>query len=179
MDYTEKTLRHVNAYQGIIVDVQVDMIKLPNDNITMREVVHHPGGVCVAAIDQDGQVTVVRQYRYPFGQHLLELPAGKLERGEEPLPAAKRELSEETGLEADTWIDLGAIYTSPGFSTETLYLYLAQDLHQGKSHPDPGEFLDVDKIPLSQLVDMVENGMVQDAKTVVGALRAERYFHKN
>jgi ADP-ribose pyrophosphatase len=176
MDYTEKTLRHVNAYHGIIVDVQTDMIQLPNGNITMREVVNHPGGVCVAAVDDQGQVTVVRQYRYPMGTHLLELPAGKLEKGEDPLPAAKRELSEETGLEADTWIELGPVYTSPGFSTETLYLYLATGLHQGQAHPDPGEFLDVDTIPLSQLVDLVESGAVQDAKTVIGALRAERYF---
>jgi ADP-ribose pyrophosphatase len=176
MDYTEKTLRHVNAYHGIIVDVQTDMIQLPNGNITMREVVHHPGGVCVAAVDDLGLVTVVRQYRYPFGEHLLELPAGKLEKGEEPLPAAKRELSEETGLEADTWIDLGPIYTSPGFSTETLYIYLARDLHQGQAHPDPGEFLDVDKIPLTELVAMVEAGTVQDAKTVIGLLRTEQYF---
>jgi ADP-ribose pyrophosphatase len=179
MDYTEKTLRHVNAYHGIIVDVQVDMVQLPNQAITMREVVHHPGGVCVAAVDEAGMVTVVSQYRYPFGKHLLELPAGKLEKGEDPLPAAKRELSEETGLEADTWTELGAVYTSPGFSTETLYLYLARDLHQGKAHPDPGEFLDVDKMPLAELIDQIESGAVRDAKTVVGALRAERYLREN
>ena len=174
MDYTEKTLRHVNTYKGIIVDVQTDMIELPNGQITMREVVRHPGGVCVAAVDEDGSVALVRQFRYPFGTHLRELPAGKLEPGEDPLPAAMRELSEETGLEADRWEELGALYTSPGFSTERLYLYLATGLRRGRAHPDPNEFLDVEYIPLSALIGRIEAGEIQDAKTVVGALRAER-----
>ena len=174
MDYTEKVLRRVNAYKGVIVDVTTDMIELPNGAISMREVVHHPGGVCVAAVDGDGMISLVRQFRFPFGEHLWELPAGKLERGEEPLPAAKRELSEETGLEAENWTLLGKLYTSPGFSTETLYLYLATGLCQGKAHPDPNEFLDVDRVPLTELLRRIENGEISDAKTVAGALRAER-----
>lgn len=174
MDYTEKTLRRVNTYKGIIVDVQTDMIELPNGNITMREVVRHPGGVCVAAVDEAGVVTLVRQYRYPFAAHLLELPAGKLEPGEDPLEAARRELSEETGLEADTWTELGALYTSPGFSTETLYLYLATGLHRGQAHPDSNELLDVVTMPLGELLRRIDAGEVRDAKTVAGALRAER-----
>ncbi len=175
MDYTETPIRHVNAYNGIIVQVGVDMIRLPNDAITMREVVHHPGGVCVAAVDADGMVAMVRQYRYPLGTHLWELPAGKLEPGEDPLPAAMRELSEETGLEADTWTSLGAILSCPGFATETRYRYLATDLHQGQAHPDENEFLDVEKWPLQTLLDRISSGEIQDAKTVVGGLRA--YMH--
>lgn len=174
MDYTEKTLRHVNTFHGVIVDVQTDMIELPNGVITMREVVKHPGGVCVAALAEDGTVAMVRQFRYPFREHIWELPAGKLEPGEDPLPAAQRELSEETGLEADEWIELGAMYTSPGFSTETLYLYLARGLHQGAAHPDPNEFLDVAHVPLSELIERIESGEIRDAKTVTGALRTER-----
>ena len=162
MDYTEKTLRRVNTFHGIIVDVQTDMIELPNGAVTMREVVRHPGGVCVAAVDEAGVITLVRQYRYPFGAHLLELPA------------AKRELSEETGLEAESWVPLGALYTSPGFSTEKLYIYLATELRQGRAHPDPNEFLDVVRMPLAELTDRIEAGEICDAKTVVGALRAER-----
>ncbi len=179
MDYTEKAIRRVNAYQGIIVDVTTDMVELSNGAVTMREVVHHPGGVCVAAVDEDGRIAVVRQFRYPFQTHLLELPAGKLEHDEEPLPAAKRELSEETGLEADTWTPLGALYTSPGFSTEKLYIYLATGLHQGSAHPDPNEFLDVIRMPLGELLERIERDEICDAKTVAGALRAERAMRGN
>lgn len=174
MDYTETPLRRVNAYHGVIVDVETDMIRLPNDKITLREVVVHPGGVCVAAVDGDGCVSLVRQFRYPFREHLWELPAGKLEPGEDPLPAAKRELSEETGLEAARWTELGSLYTSPGFSTERLYIYLAEELRQGEAHPDPNEFLDVARVPLTELLARVESGEIRDAKTVVGALRAAR-----
>lgn len=171
MDYTEKVIRHVNRYEGVIVQVDMEMVKVPNGNITMREVVRHPGGVCVVALDGDGMVAMVRQYRFPIGEHLLELPAGKLEPGEEPLPAAKRELSEETGLEADEWCDLGFIYTSPGFSTERLYLYLATGLHHGAQHLDLNEFLDVEYHSLESLRDMVLRGEIADGKTVAGVLK--------
>ena len=171
MDYTEQPVRRVSTYQGVVVELTEDIVKLSNGATTVREVVHHPGGVCVAAVDADGNVAMVRQFRYPFGAHLLELPAGKLEKGEEPFPAAQRELSEETGLEADQWRELGAICVSPGISTEKLYLYMATGLHQGAAHPDPNEFLDVERIPLSQLVQMVDRGDIQDAKTVVGVLK--------
>ncbi len=172
MDFTEKTLRRVNSYHGVIVNVTMDMVELPNGQTSMREVVEHPGGVCVAAVDEDNMVTVVRQFRFPMKEHLRELPAGKLEYGEEPFEAAKRELSEETGLEARSWTELGFIYTSPGFSTERLYLYLARDLIQGAAHPDPNEFLDVEKRPLSELLDMAMRGELTDGKTVIGVLKA-------
>ncbi len=172
MDYTEKVIRHVNRYEGVIVQVDMEMVQVPNGNITMREVVRHPGGVCVVALEKDGMVAMVRQYRFPIGEHLLELPAGKLEPGEEPLPAAKRELSEETGLEADEWRDLGFIYTSPGFSTERLYLYLATGLRHGAQHLDRNEFLDVEYYPLDTLRDMVLRGELADGKTVDGILKA-------
>ena len=179
MDHTEKRLRRVSTYQGVVVDLTEDIVSLPNGATSVREVVHHPGGVCVAAVDGDGNVFVVRQWRYPFGRELLELPAGKLEKGEDPLPAAQRELSEETGLEADKWEDLGCIYVSPGISTEKLYLYLATGLRQGLAHPDPNEFLDVEKMPLSKLADMAMEGTVHDAKTVVGALKALSFLSRN
>lgn len=179
MDYTEEKLRRVNAYHGIIVDVETDMVRLQNDAITMREVVRHPGGVSVVALGDDGTIALVRQYRYPFQSHLWELPAGKLEPGEDPLSAAKRELSEETGLEADFWTDLGVLYATPGYCTEKLYLFLARGLRQGPAHPDPNEFLDVVRLPLSEVIDRIERGALHDAKTVVGALRTERLTRGN
>ncbi len=179
MEHKERPLRRVNAYQGVVVDVTTDIVSLPNGATSVREVVHHPGGVCVAAVDDAGQVALVRQYRYPFGQELVELPAGKLEKGEEPFSAAQRELSEETGLEAGQWVDMGAMLVSPGISTEKLYLYLATELRQGEAHPDPNEFLDVEKMPLERLVEMVMDGSVQDAKTVVGALKAAALLKRN
>jgi ADP-ribose pyrophosphatase len=171
MDYTEKTLRPVNRYHGVIVDVRVDVVQVPNGNTVLREVVEHPGGVCVVALDKDDCVYMVRQYRFPFGEHLLELPAGKLEKDEEPLSAAKRELSEETGLTAENWESLGVLYTSPGFSTERLFLYLARELNQGRPHPDLNEFLDVERIELSKLTEMALRGELCDAKTVSGILK--------
>lgn len=172
MDYSEKVLRHVNRYEGVIVQVDMEMVEVPNGNVTMREVVRHPGGVCVLALDDDGMVAMVRQYRFPIDSHLLELPAGKLEPGEEPLPAAKRELSEETGIEADEWRDLGFIYTSPGFSTEKLYMYLATGLHHGQQHLDLNEFLDVEYHSLDSLCAMALSGEIADGKTVAAVLKA-------
>ena len=174
MDFTEEKLRRVNTYKGIIVDVETDMIRLQNGAITMREVVRHPGGVSVVALGEDGCIPLVRQFRYPFQTQLWELPAGKLEPGEEPLPAAMRELSEETGLEAERWTELCMLYATPGYCTEKLYLYLAEGLHQGTAHPDPNEFLDVARVPLDEVLAMISRGEIHDAKTVVGALQADR-----
>ena len=174
MDYTEEKLRRVNTYQGVIVDVETDMIRLSNGAITLREVVRHPGGVSVVALGEDGCIPMVRQFRYPFQEHIWELPAGKLEPGEEPLPAAKRELSEETGLEAERWTELGVLYATPGYCTEKLHLFLAEGLRQGEAHPDPNEFLDVARVPLDEVLERIDRGEIRDAKTVVGALRADR-----
>ena len=174
MDYTEEKLRRVNVHTGIIVEVETDMIRLANGKITLREVVRHPGGVCVAALGDDDCVTMVRQYRYPFAQHIWELPAGKLEPGEDPGEAAKRELSEETGLEADRWTDLGSLYATPGYCSEVLHLYLAEGLHQGRAHPDPNELLDTQRFPLEELLGRIDRGELRDAKTVACLLKTAR-----
>ena len=174
MDYTEKKLRRVNRYEGIIVNVELDQIELPGGNKAFREVVKHPGGVGILPVDSDGNAWCVRQYRYVHSQHLLEMPAGKLEWGEEPEACAVRELSEETGFTAGRLIPLGAILTSPGFSSETLYLYLALDLQAGESHPDENEFLDVLKVPFAQLVEQVMDGSLTDGKTVTAVLKADK-----
>ena len=176
MDYTEKKLRRVNRYEGIVVNLTVDRIRLPDGNESFREVVEHPGGVCVLPVDEEGYAYCVRQYRYAMGEHLLEAPAGKLEPGEDPLKAAERELSEETGFTAGRLIPLGSYFTSPGISTEKLHLYLAIRLRRGEAHPDEGEFLDLVRIPFDELFERAQNGELPDAKTTIAVLQARRFF---
>lgn len=176
MDCTEKRIDGEIKYKGVIVSVRLDRAELINGKIVKREVVEHPGGVTVLPVDENGVCTMVRQFRYPFGRMILEAPAGKLEPGEDPKESAVRELSEETGYTADEWVDLGACCTSPGFSSEVLHIYLALGLHAGKSHPDEDEFLNTEKIPLSELSRMVMAGEIDDAKTIVAVLKAEKYL---
>ena len=176
MDCTEKRIGGEIKYKGVIVTVRLDRAQLVNGKIVKREVVEHPGGVTVLPVDENGVCTMVRQFRYPFGRMILEAPAGKLERGEDPKESAVRELSEETGYTADEWVDLGACCTSPGFSSEVLHIYLALGLHEGNSHPDEDEFLNTEKIPLTELSRMVMAGEIDDAKTIVAVLKAEKYL---
>ena len=178
MELQEKKLRQVNSYSGIIVDVTLDQIELANGRQAFREVVHHPGGVTILPLDDEGCVYCVRQFRYPYGEILLEVPAGKLERGEDPFECARRELTEETGFTADNWQSLGCLYTSPGYSGETLYLYLARGLRAGEAHPDEGEFLSVERIPLAQLLEQVMDGRIRDAKTVAAVLKTAYFLKK-
>ncbi|MCI8594619.1 MAG: NUDIX hydrolase [Oscillospiraceae bacterium] len=173
MDLTEKTLESTVAYEGVIVTVQRDRAELPNGKTAVREVVRHPGGVAVLPLCSDGTVLLVRQYRYPFGEVLTEIPAGKLDKGEEPLHAAVRELREETGLTAGKLTSLGSVYASPGFCDEELHLYLAQDLHQGEAQPDEDEFLAPVRLPFQELAEQVLAGEVKDAKTVAAVLKAK------
>ena len=175
-DYSEKTLSSEEIYNGRIIHVRKDTIELPDGSRSLREVVDHPGGVTVIPVDADGAVYCVRQFRYPYGEHVLETPAGKLEKGEDPLECAKRELSEETGFTAEQFISLGKLYPSPGYCAEVLYIYLATGLKPGKMHLDPGEFLDVEKYSLDELTEMAMRGALIDAKTVVAVLKARRYF---
>lgn len=173
MDYTETLVRHINGYNGLIINTTLDRVVLNNGEQTLREVVIHPGGVTIIPIDDDGYVYCVRQFRYPISEHLLETPAGKLEYGEEPLKCAERELSEETGISASEYIDLGKIYPSPGFCKEILYIYMARGLSFGTSHPDHNEFLDVEKIHIDELVRLVMANEITDAKTVIAILKAK------
>ena len=178
MELTEKQVSSELKYKGVIVDVYLDRAELCDGKIARREVVKHPGGVTVLPVDSDGMCYMVRQYRYPAGKTLLETPAGKLEYGEEHLSCAVRELSEETGFSADELTYLGPSCTSPGFSTEVLHIYLAQGLHAGKSHPDEGEFLSVEKHHIDELVDMVMSGEIDDGKTVIAVLKAKRLLEQ-
>ena len=173
MDYTEQKITGKTVFQGKIIQVELDEIPLPNGRPARREVVRHPGGVCILALDQDGQVTLVRQYRYPMAEHIIELPAGKLDPGEEPSAAARRELEEETGLRPGKLDYLGCLLASPGFCTERLHMFLARDLERLPSHPDEDEFLDVFTMPYEQLLAQVMAGELQDAKTVAITLKTK------
>ena len=179
MDYFEKRVDGEVKYKGVIVTVRLDRAQLHTGTMVKREVVEHPGGVTVLPIDEQGNCYLVRQFRYPFGRMMLEAPAGKLEPGEDPLESAVRELSEETGFTADEIVPMGTHCTSPGISTELLRLYLAFGLHAGKSHPDENEFLNVEKYPLSQLSEMVMRGEIDDGKTIVAVLKAEKYLKEH
>lgn len=173
MDLTERTLSSKAVYEGRIITVLVDQAELPNGKQALREVVRHPGGVAILPLDRDGSVTLVQQYRYPFHQLLLELPAGKLDEGEDHRAAAARELSEETGLEAGELTYLGCLLASPGFCDEKLHMYLARDLRRAKSHPDDDEFLNVVTMPFEELAQKVMDGTIEDAKTVATALKTK------
>ena len=175
MDLTEKKVSSQTIYRGKIVTLTVDQARLPDGTLALREEVYHPGGVAILALDQDNTVTLVRQYRYPIGQILLELPAGKLDHGaeEDRLLGARRELSEETGLEAEEWTYLGYTLASPGFCDEALHMYLARGLHRVGQHLDEDEFLDVITMPFDRLVEQVMDGTITDAKTVATTLKVK------
>ena len=174
MSYIEKKIDSEEKYRGVIVNVCLDHAELCDGSIVKREVVEHPGGATILPIDDEGYCYCVRQFRYPFQKELLEAPAGKLEYGEDPYECAVRELSEETGFTADEIISLGEDYSSPGFSTETLHIYLARGLHRGKSHLDEGEFLSVEKHHIDELVQLVMDGKIADGKTIIAVLKAKR-----
>ncbi|MCL1952703.1 MAG: NUDIX hydrolase [Oscillospiraceae bacterium] len=167
----ETTVRKETLYQGLIINVRVDDALLPDGKPCRREVVEHPGGVCVAALTIEDELLFVRQFRYPYGEVLPELPAGKLEPGEPPLPAARRELAEETGAAAAQWEDLGLFYPSPGYCGEKIYLYFATGLTFSAPHPDEGEFLQCERVPLERAVRMVLDGEIHDGKTQAAVLK--------
>ena len=174
MQLWEKTVESQVIFRGKIITVRLDQAELVNGKLASREVVEHPGGVAVLPLYDDGTVSVVRQFRYPFGEVVTELPAGKLEPGEDHRLAALRELEEEVGARCGRLSYLGCLYASPGFSSEVLHMYLAQDLTQGECHPDEDEFLEVERIPFDTLVEQVMAGTIRDAKTVALVLKARR-----
>jgi ADP-ribose pyrophosphatase len=179
MEFFEKQISTKTVYRGRIVTIRNDIAELHNGHQVPREVVEHPGGVAVVAVDDHGCVMMVRQYRYPMEEELLEIPAGKLEYGEDHYDCAVRELSEETGFSAKNIVDLGPIYPSPGFSKEILYIYLATGLVRGEAHPDEDEFLSVEAVPMETLVDQIMAGEIKDGKTIIGLLKAQKYLVKN
>jgi len=168
----EKALSSQVRFAGKVLKLRVDEVEVAEGRRAVREVVEYPGAVTVLPLTEYGEVLMVRQYRYPVGEELLELPAGKLEAGEDPLETAKRELAEETGYRAREMRLLLRFYTTPGFSTEEMHLFLATGLTPGEPDPDPDEFITVEKVPLERAREMVAQGQIRDAKSIVGLLAA-------
>jgi len=171
--FFEKKLSSKELYNGMIVRVHVDDVELPNGNKARREVVEHPGGVGIAALDSDGCILLVEQFRYPYGRSMMEVPAGKLEPGEDPRSCGIRELREETGAAAEVFEPMGAVYPSPGILNEIVYIYRAEKLSFGEMQPDEDEFLNLSRVPLDKAVEMVMDGTICDSKTVAAILKLQ------
>ncbi len=174
MELFEKKIGSKQIFDGYVVKLFVDEVELPNGKKATREIVRHPGAVCVIPVDEDENVIMVKQFRYPYSEVLLEIPAGKLEPNEEPYDAVKRELEEESGVVADNVEFIGMMYTTVAILDEKIRMYLATGLTYKKAHPDDGEFLEVEKIPLKELINMVMEGKIPDAKTQIAILKAEK-----
>jgi len=162
----------VPVYKGKIIDVDIERIRLPNGREMDLEIVRHPGGAAVVAVDRDQRVCLLRQYRHVAGGWIWELPAGKLDDGEAPRRTAERELAEEAGLAAERWDELGSELSSPGIFNEVIHLYLARGLHAVEPNTEEHEVLEVHWVPLRQALQWAQSGEIRDAKTVVGLFRA-------
>ena len=168
----EERLRSEEIYRGRILDVYKDTVLLENGTEAIREIVHHPGGACVVPLTSDGCVLMVRQFRYPHHTETLEVPAGKLEYGEDPLQCAVRELKEEVGGEAESLESLGSLFPTPAYDEEVIYMYLARQITETSTQSlDADEFLDVVRLPLADAVQMVMENRIKDAKTQIALLK--------
>ena len=174
MKLKETTIKSTDIFNGKVFKVKYDKILLPDESEASREVVEHSGGVVIAAIDEQMNVYLVEQYRYAVKEVVLELPAGKLEPGEDPFEAAVRELQEETGLLSEDLKKIGEYYASPGFCSERLHMYITRKTVMREQNLDQGEFLNVKKMPLSEAVELVMSDKIKDGKTKALLLMAEK-----
>ncbi|MDO4436504.1 MAG: NUDIX hydrolase [Coriobacteriaceae bacterium] len=174
----EQILSEEQAWRGRMLDVRTAEVRLPNGRVTGRDLVRHPGAAAVVALTESGKIVLVRQYRTAIDRVTVEIPAGKLDPGEDPLECAKRELLEETGFKAGRINYLTTIATTPGFCDELIHIYMATGLTFAGANPDDDEFVNVDLVPLSELIDAVLDGKIEDAKTVIGALACDAISHR-
>ncbi len=177
-DFEERTIRSECKFDGVVLHLYRDEISLPDGGESVREYCKHNGGVCVVAITDDDEVLLVEQYRYAHREMVTELPAGKLEKGEDPDAAVIRELKEETGAVAKKITYLGEMYPSPALMDEVIYMYLAEGLTFGEQRLDEGEFLSCKRVRLDTLVEMIIKGEIKDAKTQCAVLRAKMMIAK-
>lgn len=168
MELSEKTIDTREIFSGRIIKVRVDTVRLPDGGQSTREVVEHAGAVAVVAVDHDNNIIMVRQYRKPVEKILLEIPAGTMEKDEDPLVCAQRELKEETGFTAKHWKKILSYYSAPGFTDEYLHLYLASGLTGGEIEPDEDEFIETIRLPLPEAYRMIFEGHIADGKSIIG-----------
>lgn len=173
----EKQIATERMFEGFVFSVRRDRVTLPDGREAEREVVEHSGGVAVVPVDEEGNITLVRQFRYACAQVLWEIPAGKLEKNEDHAACGLRELREETGLRCNRYDYLGYIYPSCGYDTEIIHLYLARELEQGEQDLDDGEFVEPVKISFIRAVEMIMCGEIVDAKTIAGILKAKEVLY--
>jgi len=165
------------VYSGKVFNIKVDQIVYNTGNKAVREVAEHPGGAVVVPVTKEGKIVMVTQHRFPVDKVLLELPAGKLSKGEDPFVCAVRELEEETGYKSDNVKELGSIYTTPGYSTEKLWIYLAKDLKLGNHNREEGEFgMQVFELSLKEVEEKIHNGEIVDGKTICGIFLAKKFI---
>ncbi|NLY18905.1 MAG: NUDIX hydrolase [Clostridiaceae bacterium] len=174
MNYYEKTIKDERKYTGNIINVSRLTVELPNGKVATRDVVSHPGAAVVVPITDDGMLLMVTQYRKPCDMISLELPAGKLDDGEDPEVCAKRELLEETGYLAGNMVKALNIHSTPGFSDELLHMYVATNLIKSEACPDEDEFITCSKHSIPDLINMIKEGKITDAKTIVGIFLADK-----
>ena len=180
MNLTEKQLTKEYIFKGKIINVRRDTALIPDGSTAIREVVEHNGGVCVIALTDNNEILFVKQFRYPYMEEVLEIPAGKRDSlNEDPLECGKRELKEETGATAKRFIDLGKLYPTPGYCGEIIWMFAALDLDFGDCDPDDDEFLEISKIPLDKAVEMVMKGELKDAKTQTAILKLKYMLNNN
>ena len=172
MNFEEKTLNSETVYNGKVINIIKDDVETADGHKSFREVIVHSGGVVIAALKDKHTILLVEQFRYPLKNTILELPAGRLEAGENPDFASIRELEEETGYRAKTWHSLGYINTTPGICTEKLYLYLAHNLEFAGEHPDEGEIIRCFEYKIKDVFEMINSGIINDAKTICTLSRA-------
>lgn len=165
-------------YRGRIVTLSLEEATLPTGRQVMLEIVHHPGAAAVVAVDDTERVALIRQYRHAAGREIWEVPAGTLAAGESPDACARRELREETGLDAAEWLALGSILTTPGFCDERIHLFLARGLSESAQALDDDEVITVERIPLAQALAMVADGTIEDAKSIAALTRAAAALHR-
>jgi len=178
LDREAEVLERRQIYDGRVVDLGVERVRLPNGNMTELEIIRHQGAAAVVPIDESGNVYLVRQYRHALGEWILEVPAGKLEPGESPEECVRREIEEEAGVKAGRLTPLGSIWTTPGFTDERIWLFVATELGQGRQALEDDEALVIRRMPLRQALERIDSGEICDSKSVVALLRADRLFRE-